>query len=310
MRAKVSAVDHPIEERPSRRDRQIAARRRGVLLVLLAACLGVSIGLGSPPVWALFLVPLLLAVTQLYERGAALTTAAAAIACVVRLQVADGITPAGLRDGLIAVALFGGFGLALGRLLRRQRRREGALEAGTLNDRLTGLYNYGSFADLLFRETSRVQRYGGRLTLVMLDLDRFKRFNDRFGHEAGNLLLRRFGETLRGLVRDADIAARYGGEEFAVLIRGDELDGMRLAERIRTAVLTMRIMVDGEEAYVSASAGVACLPDDAATQEELVEHADAALYASKQAGRNLVTGYTLGLGRRRKERRLRAVANG
>jgi diguanylate cyclase (GGDEF)-like protein len=85
---------------------------------------------------------------------------------------------------------------------------------------------------------------------------------------------------------------------------------MRLAERIRTMVLTMRIPVDGEEVYVSVSGGVACFPDDAVTQEELVEHADAALYASKQAGRNLVTGFTLGLSQRRKERRLRAVVNG
>jgi diguanylate cyclase (GGDEF)-like protein len=306
----VSAASHLNTHRVPRRDRQVAARRRGVLLVLLIACLGLSIGLGTPPVWALFFLPLLFAVTQFHERGAVLVTAAAAIACFARLQIDGGITAAGLRDGLIALALFGGGGLALGRILNRHARREAALEAGTLNDRLTGLYNYGSFADLLFRETSRVQRYGGHLTLIMLDLDRFKRFNDRYGHAAGNALLRRFGEVLRELVRDADIAARYGGEEFAVLIRGDELDGMRLAERIRTMVLTMRIPVDGEDVYVSVSGGVACFPDDAVTQEELVEHADAALYASKQAGRNLVTGFTLGLSQRRKERRLRSVVNG
>jgi diguanylate cyclase (GGDEF)-like protein len=303
----VSIATHPITSHPPRRDRQIIARRRGILLALLIACLGLSIGLGTPPVWTLFLVPLLLGVTQFHERGAVATTAVAGVAYFVRLQVDGGITLTGLRDGLIALVLFGGFGLALARLLRRQRQRAAALEADTLHDRLTGLYSHGTFADLLFHETSRVRRYGGSLTLIMLDLDHFKRFNDRYGHEAGNALLRRFGEALHGLVRDVDIAARYGGEEFAVLLRGDELDGLRLAERIRAAVMTMAVKVDGEDAYVTVSAGVACYPDAAADHEELVEHADAALYASKQAGRNLVTGFTLGLSRRRKERRLRVV---
>ncbi len=306
----MSVSDHPICERVPRRDRQIAARRRGLLLAILLACAGFYVGLGSPPVWALFLLPLLFAVTQFFERGALLTTAVVAVAYFVRLQSEGGITSTDLGDGLMALALFGGAGLALGQILHRQKRREQTLQAGTLNDHLTGLYNYRSFTDLLGRETSRVRRYGGHLTLIMLDLDHFKRFNDRYGHEGGNLLLRRFGEELRELVRDADVAARYGGEEFAVLIRGHELDGLLLAERIRSAVLTMRVLIDGEEAYVTVSAGVASLPDDAATEEELIECADAALYASKQAGRNLVTGHSMGLSRRPRERRLRAVANG
>jgi len=294
----VSAASQPRIRCEPRRERQVVLRRFRVFLLLIALCMAVTVAVGRPSVWAVFLVPLLVGTLGFYELG-----------------IDGSLMSAVPWDGLIALALFTGCGLLLGRVLRRQRQREDRLAAGALHDRLTGLYNYGTFADLLHREVSRADRYGGRVTLIMLDLDRFKRFNDRHGHEAGNLLLRSLGELLRGLVRDADIAARYGGEELAVVIRGDELDGVLLAERIRAAVLTMRIPVDGEEAYVSVSAGVACYPDGAADEAELVEQADAALYVSKQAGRNLVTGHSLGLsrdGRRRAaaERRLRAVASG
>gem|GEM_PF-630391 len=285
-----------------RRDRQVAARRRGLVALLLVICVCVSIVLGRPPVWALFLLPLLLATASFHERGAVVTAGAAALAMFARLALQGSMTLANVVEGLIAAGLFLGAGLVLGHLFSRQRRRESELSAGSLNDRLTGLYNYGTFADLLHREVSRAERYGTETTLIMLDLDRFKRFNDTYGHETGNVLLQRLGRTLQEVVRDADIAARYGGEEFAVLIRGDELDGMRLAERIRTTVLTMAVPVgDGEEVYVSLSAGVASFPHGATSEAELVEHADAALYMSKQAGRNMVTGHSVGVGGRRRE---------
>ena len=119
------------------------------------------------------------------------------------------------------------------------------LAASSLNDRLTGLYNYGTFVDYLHNEVTKVDRYGGELTLIMLDLDHFKQFNDRYGHESGNDLLRRVGATLRAMVRDADMAARYGGEEFAVLIRGDESHGYELAERVRRAVEALSVELRG-----------------------------------------------------------------
>ena len=123
----------------------------------------------------------------------------------------------------------------------------------------------------------------------MLDLDHFKQFNDRHGHEAGNALLRRVGATLRGAVRDADIAARYGGEEFAVLIRGDETHGYELAERLRRAVETVAVEARGGEVSCTISAGVASYPEGAADETQLVERADDALYESKRRGRNRVT---------------------
>jgi diguanylate cyclase (GGDEF)-like protein len=124
----------------------------------------------------------------------------------------------------------------------------------------------------------------------MFDLDLFKRFNDRHGHEAGNELLRRVGATLQSVVREADMAARYGGEEFALLISGNAQDGLELAERVRRAIETTALdLRGGEVAYVTASAGVAAYAPGSHDETLLIEQADRALYESKRAGRNRVT---------------------
>ena len=198
------------------------------------------------------------------------------------------------RDAVLGISLYLLAGLLLGRRQHRHRRLQSALATSSLTDRLTGVYNYGTFVDHLRSEVRRAERYGGEVTLVMLDLDHFKRFNDTYGHQAGNELLRSLGATLRGLLRGADIVARYGGEEFAVIIQGDELDGLRLAERIRHAVMLLRVPVADGEAHVTVSCGVASYPADARGETHLVEYADAALYRSKQSGRNCVCGHTLG----------------
>ena len=137
---------------------------------------------------------------------------------------------------------------------------------------------------------TKADRYGGELTLLMFDLDHFKRFNDRHGHEAGNDLLRRVGATLQAVVREADMAARYGGEEFALLISGDAQSGLELAERVRRAIETTAVELRGGEAvYVTASAGVATYRRGSHDETLLIEQADMALYESKRAGRNRVT---------------------
>ena len=169
-----------------------------------------------------------------------------------------------MRQALLGMVLFFLAGLLLGRVQRKNHEMQALLAASSLSDRLTGLYNYGTFVDYLHNEVTKIDRYGGELTLIMLDLDHFKQFNDRHGHETGNDLLRRVGATLRSAVRDADMAARYGGEEFAVLIRGDETHGYELAERLRRAIETTAVEVrGGDEVFCTVSAGVATLPGSA-----------------------------------------------
>jgi diguanylate cyclase (GGDEF)-like protein len=273
--------------------RRLTARR---ISALAAALLGVSIlvyVLGAGYLWPLFLFPLLLGAVFFFELGSLLVTFWLGNFFVLTYSMRAPATTAQVEQALVGTALFFLAGLLLGRVQRRSHNAREVLAASSLTDRLTGLYNYGTFADYLHNEITKVDRYGGELTLVMLDLDHFKQFNDRHGHETGNGLLRRVGATLRTAVRDADLAARYGGEEFAVLIRGDESHGYELAERLRRAVETLAIEVrGGEDVYCTVSAGVASYPGGAADEAELVERADDALYESKRRGRNRVTIYT------------------
>ena len=274
-------------------NRRLSARR---VTALVAALLGVSalvFVLGAGYLWPLFLFPLLLAAVFFFELGSLLVTIWLGNFFVLSYSLRAPASSAQLEQALVGTALFFIAGLLLGRVQRRSHKARELLAASSLTDRLTGLYNYGTFVDYLHNEVTKVDRYGGELTLVMLDLDHFKQFNDRHGHETGNGLLRRVGATLRAAVRDADLAARYGGEEFAVLIRGDESRGYELAERLRRAVESIAMEVrGGEDVYCTISAGVASYPLGAADETELVERADDALYESKRRGRNRVTIHT------------------
>ena len=150
------------------------------------------------------------------------------------------------------------------------------------NDPLTGLANRMTFGDSLDRELARAHRDGGEVTLVMLDIDHFKKLNDTRGHQAGDDVLRRTAATLRDEQRTYDTAARYGGEEFALIAPGlTARDAAATAERIRAAIA-------GNGCGVTASVGVASYPRDAGEAEALVGAADAALYRAKNAGRNKV----------------------
>lgn len=268
--------------------------RRGV--ALLASLAGVSLLVaftGPGYLWPLFLFPLVLGAVFFFELGSLAVTVWLGNFFVLYYSFAAQATPEVVRQALLGTTLFFAAGLLLGRVQRRHRDAQRELAAGTLTDRLTGLYNYGTFADYLHIEATRVDRYGGELTLLMLDLDHFKQFNDRYGHETGNELLRRLGATIGALVRESDVAARYGGEEFAVLIRGDEAQGYELAERLRRAVEAVAVDVrGGERVGASISAGIATYPAGADDETKLIEAADAALYESKRRGRNRVTIFT------------------
>jgi diguanylate cyclase (GGDEF)-like protein len=286
----VTDADHVSHDLSGRR---LTVRRAVALAAALLAVSLLVFGLGVAYLWPLFIFPLLLGAVFFFELGSLAVTFWLGNFFVMYYSFREPASPALVREALLGTGLFLLAGLLLGRVQRRGHQMQSLLAASSLTDRLTGLYNYGTFVDYLHNEVTKVDRYGGELSLIMLDLDHFKQFNDRHGHETGNELLRRLGETLGATVRDADMAARYGGEEFAVLIRGDESHGYELAERVRRAVEALSVQVrGGAQAFVTISAGVATYPLGAADETELVERADDALYASKRRGRNRVTIYT------------------
>jgi diguanylate cyclase (GGDEF)-like protein len=163
------------------------------------------------------------------------------------------------------------------------------VERQALLDGLTGLPNRRQCEDTLADELSRVERFGGALAVVVADLDWFKDVNDRYGHPAGDSVLREFAALLQETVREVDLAGRWGGEEFLMILPGTDLaGGARVAERIRAA-LQARIVLSAEGApiHVTASFGVAATPP-AATAAELFAAADAAMFEAKRSGKNRV----------------------
>jgi diguanylate cyclase (GGDEF)-like protein len=169
----------------------------------------------------------------------------------------------------------------LHRLIQKQARTDG----------LTSLANHREFQEQLAHEVERAQRFGVPVGLVLLDLDDFKMINDRYGHLAGDNVLKAVSGALRGAIRDIDQASRYGGEEFAVILPHTTVEGgARLAERLRQAIAErVANAPDGRQIRITASFGVAGLPAHAATQVELIATADAALYRAKQSGKNRVS---------------------
>jgi len=158
-------------------------------------------------------------------------------------------------------------------------------------DEKTGLANYRVFYTKLREEWERSERYGHPLSIVMLDLDDFKRVNDSVGHPAGDRVLREFAVLLSGGARGTDLAARYGGEEFAMILPHIDRDqAERVAERVRAAVADFNFLEPDHTRRVTVSAGVATYAPglNIASAEQLVAAADRALYAAKKAGKNRV----------------------
>ncbi len=159
-------------------------------------------------------------------------------------------------------------------------------------DGLTGLNNHRAFQERLEEEIERAKRFESRVVLLMIDIDHFKAFNDAHGHVRGDEALKRIACTLTDNIRTVDFAARYGGEEFAVILPEIPLEGaMVVAERIRQAVERQTLRLDGKEARITLSIGVASFPEHALNRKDLIERADKALYLAKRSGRNKVCAY-------------------
>ncbi|MEZ5357598.1 MAG: sensor domain-containing diguanylate cyclase [Candidatus Zixiibacteriota bacterium] len=161
----------------------------------------------------------------------------------------------------------------------------------TIIDDLTGVYNFRYFSDKIREEKRRAVRYDQPLSLIMLDIDWFKKFNDNYGHEVGNQVLVRLVTVIRQCIRDVDILCRYGGEEFIIILpQTPDNEAKRIAERIRGEVERAEFGGGGgiPKLKVTVSVGVSTYPDNGMTEEDLINAVDQAMYHAKGAGKNTV----------------------
>ncbi len=168
-----------------------------------------------------------------------------------------------------------------------------SVEALAITDPLTGLFNRRRFADVLKREFAVTRRYRNTLSCLLVDIDHFKQINDRFGHDAGDQVLKEVARRIVSSVREVDLAARYGGEEFAILLpHTSKKDARIVAERLLSNLRKQQFTFGSELVRITASVGCAGNTDVLSGQaEDLVKAADVALYEAKNGGRNAVVSY-------------------
>jgi len=172
--------------------------------------------------------------------------------------------------------------------LANLRLRE-ALQQQSIRDTLTGLYNRRFMEESLARELGRASRTGKPVSMIMMDIDHFKRFNDTFGHQAGDALLKALGEFVNQRTRGQDVACRYGGEEFALILAGCSLENAcKRAHVLREELRLLKVQHGGQAMAITLSMGVASFPAQANNAETLVKAADDALYRAKKEGRDRV----------------------
>jgi diguanylate cyclase (GGDEF)-like protein len=164
------------------------------------------------------------------------------------------------------------------------------LRTQSIRDPLTGLYNRRYFEESLNRELHRADRTGRKLSLVMLDLDHFKHFNDTFGHQVGDILLKEIAAVIKSRVRAGDLACRFGGEEFSLILAEVDTEGAyKCVDGIRDAIKHLSLHNRGQTiGTVTVSAGIATYPANGGNSEDLLHAADNALYRAKKAGRDRI----------------------
>jgi diguanylate cyclase (GGDEF)-like protein len=169
------------------------------------------------------------------------------------------------------------------------RKKNKELHELSITDSLTGLYNRKHLMETLENEVARSKRHKHDFSVLVIDIDHFKEYNDTYGHLAGDEVLSRLATVFKESVRSCDYVARYGGEEFILVLPeiGPE-DGVKAAERIRKKVAKESFAGDGETIQVTVSVGVASYPKDGDDSQSIIRHADTALYKSKESGRNRV----------------------
>jgi diguanylate cyclase (GGDEF)-like protein len=170
------------------------------------------------------------------------------------------------------------------------------LEILSQTDRLTGLFNRGHWEDCLEKEYKRCTRSKNTSSLIMFDIDHFKKVNDTYGHQAGDEVIRVTSQALRDTLRETDIAGRYGGEEFGVLlVDTNAQDAFTFAERLREKIAAITVRYESLEIRYTISIGVAEISSDLNAHTEWLEHSDVALYHCKRNGRNCSTVYQPGM---------------
>lgn len=267
----------------------------GVLLLLLLD-LETPIGLSIPFLYIL-LAPLVVALRGRIALIAAVAAVSAVSAFGLWFSLIDG-GPFGsegyqyedfLRDAVInrviAVALF----IAVLTLLRRIQTNQDELHRLSTTDGLTGALNRRRFEELAEVERRRSQRSGAPVSVLVLDIDHFKRVNDQFGHAAGDAALRMLAKTCLATLRPSDLFGRWGGEEFVIAMPEARAAGaLKAAERLREILAAARFDANGKPRSITVSIGVATLQRDELTIDHAIARADRALYRAKAAGRNRV----------------------
>jgi diguanylate cyclase (GGDEF)-like protein len=183
--------------------------------------------------------------------------------------------------------------LRLKELYEALQERNRQLQDLANRDGLTGLFNHRYFQEQISKDFSRAKRYHQPLSCVMLDIDHFKKVNDTYGHQTGDVILKAVGKLILDSLRESDISARYGGEEFSLLLYFTDSGGaLDVADRLRKMVESHSFHAGAETFQVTLSAGAATYPHPAIQEaQQLVECADKALYTAKQNGRNRVECY-------------------
>ena len=174
-------------------------------------------------------------------------------------------------------------------MLRQEHSLSKQLEKFAFVDDLTGVFNRRKIMELFDQEFGRTSRYGGNLTVMMLDIDYFKHVNDKYGHDAGDCVLVEFARRVKDQIRETDFMGRFGGEEFLVLMPETESSGaVVLAERIKKVLDEVPVNIGSTRIKVTASMGVSQVRSDDETKEICLKRADESLYMAKKAGRDTI----------------------